>query len=257
MKPSETADQQTAKQAGQNSTASNEKLRKAEAREALLTQKQQVTEELKEKSDLKVAQLMKQLEKMKGVTDPPTLSPTEVPTAAPTNETKWWTKRLKNISKSEHFRTPADEEAAVDCKVGEWGSGGQCSKPCDGGEQSQTRKVLIEPSGSGQKCAALEQQIKCNLQPCCFPHCPPDVSKQIRDDMTWIPPDGCSCKSHTYCDMKSLLTRGPKSGKSTGEVQPGSQMWCHTRENTEGCEHGWAWCAQHLNEQNITRTELQ
>jgi len=236
--------EQSPQRAG-SSELSREKLRKAEAREALLSKKQELTEELKEKSELKVAELSKQLLAMKrqSNTESPTVA-TDAPTAAPTAHQKWWTKRLKNLTNSAHFRAPMPKAEAKDCKMGGWKGVGQCSSPCDGGLQNQTRNVLVHAAGSGKKCGELKQQITCNIQPCCFPHCPPDVSKEILNDMTWLPPEGCSCRSHTYCDMKSLLTRGPHSVDSMGETKPGSQMWCHSREQVKGCKHGWAWCSQ-------------
>lgn len=50
---------------------------------------------------------------------------------------------------------------AVNCKVGEWKSYGECSKPCGLGSKTRTRKVLQEPRNGGQKCPVLKESTVC------------------------------------------------------------------------------------------------
>ena len=54
----------------------------------------------------------------------------------------------------------------VDCKMGEWENVGICSKTCGGGKQKQSRKILVRPVGTGQKCGPEEREIECNTAPC-------------------------------------------------------------------------------------------
>lgn len=58
---------------------------------------------------------------------------------------------------------------AVDCEWGSWSQWTDCTKSCDGGDQSRHRSIFIPPSGGGKQCAALESTSEirsCSTQPC-------------------------------------------------------------------------------------------
>eukprot|EP00656_Telonema_subtile_P056932 TRINITY_DN9247_c0_g4_i1.p1 TRINITY_DN9247_c0_g4~~TRINITY_DN9247_c0_g4_i1.p1 ORF type:complete len:3685 (+),score=1365.37 TRINITY_DN9247_c0_g4_i1:10-11064(+) len=219
--------------------ASDEQLLKAKTAAEMSSGDHELLSKAKHRADEKARAIARELQELKDRTPSPTMSPTASPTASPTKPIPFWTKRLSKLVKHPPHHT-GEKYPKKDCQMSAWAAAGQCSRPCDGGLQNQTREVQVHPTSDGAACGPVWREVPCNSQPCCFPHCPPDISKVMHGDMAWMPPSGCSCKSHVYCDMRSLLTRGPpqKDGSK------GSQMWCHTRERAVGCEHLWAWCEE-------------
>ena len=54
----------------------------------------------------------------------------------------------------------------VDCVVSAFGPWSACSAACGGGTQTQTRTVIVAPSGGGTPCPVLYETQSCNTQPC-------------------------------------------------------------------------------------------
>ena len=54
----------------------------------------------------------------------------------------------------------------VDCVVSAWSDWSACSAVCGGGTQTQTRTVIVAPSGGGTPCPVLYETQSCNTQPC-------------------------------------------------------------------------------------------
>ena len=54
----------------------------------------------------------------------------------------------------------------VDCKVGPWRAGSECSATCGGGSKTMKREVVQEPEHGGETCPALEETMVCNTDEC-------------------------------------------------------------------------------------------
>ena len=54
----------------------------------------------------------------------------------------------------------------VDCKVGPWRAGSECSATCGGGSKTIKREVLKEAEHGGEKCPDLEITMVCNTDEC-------------------------------------------------------------------------------------------
>lgn len=72
-----------------------------------------------------------------------------------------------------------DGSCSIDCSVGEWTSKGECTRPCGGGKQSYTRKVLVTPLGRGKSCPALDKKEDCNSHECQSPK----ILRKLRDTL--------------------------------------------------------------------------
>jgi len=68
----------------------------------------------------------------------------------------------------------------VDCAVSDWYAWSDCSKPCGGGTQSQTRTVTKPSANGGAVCPTLTQEQTCNPQAC-----PPPVDCAVSDWSDW------------------------------------------------------------------------
>ena len=54
----------------------------------------------------------------------------------------------------------------IDCVVSDWSEWSSCSKQCDGGKQSRTRTIKMNPSNGGAVCPSLKEEQECNKQSC-------------------------------------------------------------------------------------------
>lgn len=66
------------------------------------------------------------------------------------------------------------------CRVGSWGTWGECSEPCGPGQRTRLRPVLDWPDSTGGPCPALSQRAVCQLRSC-SPLC------HITPWTTWTP----------------------------------------------------------------------
>ena len=67
------------------------------------------------------------------------------------------------LSREQRCHTQA---CAVDCEVSHWSAWSQCSRACEGGEQTRERTVLTHPAHGGKACDVLSQSRKCNKHAC-------------------------------------------------------------------------------------------
>ena len=56
--------------------------------------------------------------------------------------------------------------SSVDCKVGPWRVGSECSATCGGGSMTIKREVVQEAEHGGEKCPDLEITMVCNTDEC-------------------------------------------------------------------------------------------
>lgn len=56
------------------------------------------------------------------------------------------------------------------CVLGFWLEWSGCSRKCDGGVRSRTRKIIHHPTPGGQKCGATVERVKCNQHKCSVYH---------------------------------------------------------------------------------------
>eukprot|EP01013_Petalomonas_cantuscygni_P015357 TRINITY_DN3164_c0_g1_i1.p1 TRINITY_DN3164_c0_g1~~TRINITY_DN3164_c0_g1_i1.p1 ORF type:complete len:6949 (+),score=1286.42 TRINITY_DN3164_c0_g1_i1:147-20993(+) len=117
-----------------------------------------------------------------------------------------------------------DQVCPTDCEVSAWENTGNCSRPCGGGLQVQTRTITKEAVGAGKVCPDLSQSIPCNEQPC-VPVC---------HNGTWTPVTPCTsgCGGGTmvytrtltcdYCNSTSEITRicGERTKTEVCNTQP-------------------------------------
>ena len=68
-----------------------------------------------------------------------------------------------DVSKSEACNAHA---CPADCKLGQWGGYGSCSKTCGTGRKTRTRKVISQASEGGKLCAAKEETLQCGTAQC-------------------------------------------------------------------------------------------
>jgi len=54
----------------------------------------------------------------------------------------------------------------VNCKQSRWSRWSKCSKDCEGGSQSRTRSVLVQPKNGGQACNTAAESRPCNTGSC-------------------------------------------------------------------------------------------
>merc|ERR1719421_2494774 len=54
----------------------------------------------------------------------------------------------------------------VDCKQSRWSRWSKCSKDCEGGSQSRTRSVLMQPKNGGTACNTAAESRPCNTGSC-------------------------------------------------------------------------------------------
>jgi hypothetical protein len=54
----------------------------------------------------------------------------------------------------------------VDCEVGDWGDWSNCSLPCDGGETTRERKLIVSPEYGGLECPVMSETKLCNTREC-------------------------------------------------------------------------------------------
>jgi len=72
----------------------------------------------------------------------------------------------KQCGATSEQRSCNTQPCPVDCAVGPWGVMSPCDKPCGGGTQYRTRKILTQPAFGGKACPSTRQEQSCNTQAC-------------------------------------------------------------------------------------------
>lgn len=108
----------------------------------------------------------------------------------------------------------------VDCEVSDW-TAGECSKSCEGGEQTLTRLITV-PSDQGAACPSLEMHQVCNTQ-----HCAIDC-----DVGEWSSWSACSakCGGGIRDRLRTVHTPAQFGGKSCGATTETESC------NVQGCD---------------------
>jgi len=58
------------------------------------------------------------------------------------------------------------QNCQIDCKVSDWNEWAKCTKSCDGGVTSRSRKIIEPNAYGGKECPPIFESKKCNTFPC-------------------------------------------------------------------------------------------
>ncbi len=137
-----------------------------------------------------------------------------------------------------------------DCKVSEWSSWTMCDKPCGGGKQSRSRKVIQNPMHGGAECPALNETQQCNTQGC-------PVDCVVSDWSGWSACDK-PCGGGSQTRTRKVVTE-PANGGKLCPVLSESQVCNTTLCSSLDCQvSAWsAWSACVNGSQTRTRTVIK
>lgn len=113
------------------------------------------------------------------------------------------------------------QTCTVDCVMSEWTDWSNCSKPCDGGTHTRTRKVLQAPLRGGKPCGPTIETKTCNSTPCA-------VNCKLSP---WTPWTECTkpCNTGSQMRARDILTNASNGGEpcqATLEVQSCNTQRC-------------------------------
>mmetsp|Transcript_52161 Transcript_52161/g.138053 ORF Transcript_52161/g.138053 Transcript_52161/m.138053 type:complete len:1039 (-) Transcript_52161:64-3180(-) len=95
----------------------------------------------------------------------------------------------------------------IDCQVTSWHAWSECSKTCDGGVQTRTRSIEVEPSNGGNPCSSykMKEEQPCSSDPCFLTQA---NTCEVGD---WGPWHGCtaSCGGGTETRERRVSPGGP------------------------------------------------
>jgi hypothetical protein len=113
-------------------------------------------------------------------------------------------------------KTCNEQNCAIDCVMGEWGTWSTCDRSCGGGSTKRTRSIDVASAFGGAECDSGEQSQSCNVQAC-------PVNCQIG-----------SWSSFTDCTVTCGAAGGSKM-RSRANVAPsdGGMACPHESTNTE------------------------
>jgi len=121
----------------------------------------------------------------------------------------------------------------VNCAVSSWSAWSACSATCNGGSQTQTRTVVVQPKNGGAACPSLSQTQSCNTQPC-----PRNCVVS-----SWSPWGACSapCGRGSQMSTRSVITAAAYGGTACPSLT--QQQACNTHACPVNCVvSGWsAW----------------
>jgi len=129
-----------------------------------------------------------------------------------------------------------EQACPVDCVVSNFGPPSKCDKACGPGKSTKKRKVLVQPTGGGKTCPALEQQEECKDR-----DCPEDC---VVSD--WSPSSVCSksCGGGTIANYREVLSRAQNGGKGCPALE--EHIPCNTQKCPVDCVAGpyskWSTC---------------
>ena len=59
-----------------------------------------------------------------------------------------------------------NESTPINCSMAAWSSWSSCSRSCNGGFSTRSRKITEQPSKDGLPCASREERRDCNTESC-------------------------------------------------------------------------------------------
>jgi hypothetical protein len=139
----------------------------------------------------------------------------------------------------------------IDCQVSAWSAWSACSKPCGGGEQTQTRTVMKAAAHGGIACPATSQTQPCNQQSC-------PVDCQVSAWSGW---SACSkpCGGGEQTQTRTVVRAAAHGGKACPATL--QQQWCnkHSCPAPVDCqlsEPHWSACSKPCGggQKTLTRT---
>jgi len=130
-------------------------------------------------------------------------------------------------------------EAPEDCVISSWSSWSNCTRACDGGQQTRSRSVKVHAQNLGKPCnGSLAHTQPCNTQPCSGEEAQHDCKWGIWED--W---DACtkSCEGGQRTRRRSIFGEAMGDGHAckashSMEVEPCNKQSCF--DLAEVC--GWS-----------------
>ncbi len=126
----------------------------------------------------------------------------------------------------------------INCAVGPWSSWSACSKACNGGSQTQTRSITVNPAFGGAACPALAQTQACNTRAC-------PVDCIVSGWSSW---SACSaqCNGGSQIKTRSVITRNANGGAACPSLSESQS--CNTRPCAVHCQVSawstWSSCSK-------------
>jgi hypothetical protein len=141
----------------------------------------------------------------------------------------------------------------INCEVAAWGSWGECSKPCGGGQQTRTRIVTKYPANGGSACPTLIETQSCNNQTC-------NVDCQVSSWSDW---SSCSkpCGGGQRTRTRTVTQQAQNGGRACPALQEVEA--CNTQQCSSDCQvsawSSWGACSAQCGggQQTRTRSVLQ
>jgi hypothetical protein len=116
----------------------------------------------------------------------------------------------------------------VDCQVSAFTGWSGCSKACEGGTQSRSRSVTVQPQNGGNACPALTESRSCNTQAC-------PVDCQVGPFSGWTT---CSkdCGGGTQSRSRSVTVQPQNGGDGCPALTESRSCNTQTCEPPPSCE---------------------
>eukprot|EP00929_Paragymnodinium_shiwhaense_P000590 TRINITY_DN100839_c0_g1_i1.p1 TRINITY_DN100839_c0_g1~~TRINITY_DN100839_c0_g1_i1.p1 ORF type:complete len:1646 (+),score=391.32 TRINITY_DN100839_c0_g1_i1:63-5000(+) len=159
-----------------------------------------------------------------------------------------------NPSEGEDLPQKCKKDLPEDCKLSDWTAYTACSKSCDGGVQTRSRKILGEPKNGGKNCGALEVLRPCSNEPCSEDCTPQDCKWGDWHDWGACSKCGGQRKRHRHV-LQHAKCGGAACTAGNAEETDACPRKCH---ETSYCSWGeweeWSKCDQQCGQGSRTRT---
>lgn len=110
-----------------------------------------------------------------------------------------------------------------DCQMGEWGNWGACDRECGSGNSARSRAIVVPAGEGGLGCGLVEDQRRCNTQPCA----PPNVDCRLGGWALWTECDK-ECGGGSRDRQRVILVQPQNAGASCGELVEHEE--CHSQQ---------------------------